>query len=547
MLLYLFLGGILETMGAVSLVPLLAGLFGQGVGSSTLLEHISGAFQLLGLAATLENTILVICAAMLLKGLFTFLAYLQVGYVEAEVTTRLRSDLLDNILSVRWPFFVSQPSGALSYALSTEAPQAGVALRYFCLVLSSLAQTLAYTLAGLLISWQVMVVACLCGGFFLLAFRRLIKSVRNAGMRQSETLNSMTSVFTDGLAGAKPLKVMGAEEHFVSFVRTQSERYKQAARQYVMGVGALAAAQEPALAVLLAAGLYWGHSLLAVDGLTLVTLAFFFHRAVSRFSGAQQSYQQFVGVEGILSSLRAKIASLRRQREPGGVGHRVTLKREVRLEGVKFAYEGKIVLEGLDLTISMGSITALHGPSGAGKTTVADLVAGLVAPGAGRVTVDSVPLSELDLRHWRTQIGYVPQEVFLFNDTIRNNVALGRDIPDERIWEALDQAGAKSFVETAGCGLDYQTGEHGRALSGGQRQRLMIARALAGSPRLLILDEATTGLDEATEREIWSRIVLLKGSMAVLAVSHQQIVQEVADSVIQIEMDLGPQAKPTGK
>jgi ATP-binding cassette subfamily C protein len=389
-----------------------------------------------------------------------------------------------------------------------------------------------------------MAVACLCGGFFLLFFRRLIQIVRHAGVRQAESLNSMTSVFTDGLAGAKPLKVMGVEKHFVSFVRTQSERYKQAARQYVMGVGALTSAQEPVLAILLAAGLYWGRSLLNIDGMTLVTLAFFFQRAISRFSGAQQSYQQFVGVEGILGSLRGKITSLRSQREPGGLGRRVTLKREVRLKGVDFAYRDKTVLEGLDLTISVGSITALHGPSGAGKTTVADLVAGLVVPKSGYVSVDNIPLAELDLHHWRSQIGYVPQEVFLFNDTIRNNVALGRDISDERVWTVLDQAGAKNFVEATGCGLDYLAGEQGRALSGGQRQRLMIARALAGSPRLLILDEATTGLDEATEREIWSRIALLKGSMAVLVVSHQKIVQEIADSMVRIELDLGPQAKP---
>ncbi len=163
---------------------------------------------------------------------------------------------------------------------------------------------------------------------------------------------------------------------------------------------------------------------------------------------------------------------------------------------------------------------------------MADMVASLVQPERGDVRVDGVPLAEIHVEHWRRQIGYVPQEVFLFHDTVRNNIALGRDYSDDEIFDALDKAGARDFVDRMESGLNTTVGEHGRMLSGGQRQRLMIARAIVSKPRLLILDEATTGLDNDTEQAIMRSIKAMKSDMAILAVSHQAAVKEIADSIL---------------
>ncbi|MFO1119193.1 MAG: ATP-binding cassette domain-containing protein, partial [Rhodospirillales bacterium] len=192
------------------------------------------------------------------------------------------------------------------------------------------------------------------------------------------------------------------------------------------------------------------------------------------------------------------------------------------------------VLRDLDLTIPRGSITTLAGPSGVGKSTTVDLLAGLYQPGAGHIRIDGVDLRELDLQRWRHLLGYVPQEVTLFHDTVLRNVSLWEEGASEAdVIEALQVAGAWSFVSELPNGLHELLGERGHRLSGGQRQRISIARALMHRPKLLILDEATTGLDPQTEGEICEvvRKLCVEEGLTVLAISHQPAWQRIADRV----------------
>jgi ATP-binding cassette subfamily C protein len=194
------------------------------------------------------------------------------------------------------------------------------------------------------------------------------------------------------------------------------------------------------------------------------------------------------------------------------------------------------VLDDVSLEIPAGRLTALVGPSGAGKTSVADLVIGLVRPSRGAVLVDGVPLGRIDLRRWRSWIGYVPQELFLLHDTVFVNVTLGDpDLGPADVWRALREAGAAEFVERLPQGLDTVVGERGSLLSGGQRQRIAIARALVRRPRLLLLDEATTALDPETEAAVCASVARLRGEMTILAISHEPALVEMADRVWRIE------------
>lgn len=535
MLLFLILAGVVESVGAVSIVPLLGNLIGQGESDGRLAQGIGALFGLAGLRPSLGAALSVLCVAMLSKAIFLVVAYRQTGCIEAEVSNRLRLQLLDGLLHARWSYFVSQSTGKLSYALSAEAAQAGASLRIIAQAASLLFQTIAYLGVALFVSWQVLVAGVTVGAFFFYIFRGLITFVRRMGNRQTDALNAMAATFTDALGGAKPLKVMRAESGFMHHVRIQAEQVREFSRRLAFGMGLMQSVQEPSLTVLLAIGLYLAANRLQMDAATLLSMAFFFQRIVSRFSGVQQSLQNYASYEGSLRSLVEKIAVTATQGETLTGGRAVTLENEVRLCGVNFSYGDRQILRDFSLSVFMGQITALYGPSGSGKTTVADIIASLVQPDSGEVLVDGVPLSEMDIKAWRGQIGYVPQEVFLFHDTIRENISLGRDCSDADIWTALDRAGARDFVEQTQQGLDTVVGEYGRALSGGQRQRLMIARALVMRPRLIILDEATTGLDEATERAIWQNVAGMRQDMAVLAVSHQEVVRSVADTTYRFE------------
>jgi ATP-binding cassette subfamily C protein len=217
---------------------------------------------------------------------------------------------------------------------------------------------------------------------------------------------------------------------------------------------------------------------------------------------------------------------------PADQGRQPTFRIGIRFEELGFSYGEHQVLRGLNATLEAGTFVALAGPSGGGKTTLADLITGLLRPTHGRILVDGVPLEEIDMRAWRQSIGYVPQDPMLFSDTIRHNLQLGNeDIQTEELLEALRSAGALSFVEGFKDGLEHRIGEGGTELSGGECQRIAIARALVSRPRLLILDEPTTALDTATEAAVCETIAKLKGRMTILAISHQPAIKEVADEV----------------
>lgn len=204
---------------------------------------------------------------------------------------------------------------------------------------------------------------------------------------------------------------------------------------------------------------------------------------------------------------------------------KIRFTNSIEIKDLDWVYQGneKKILSGLSLEINKGESIGLIGQSGAGKSTLADSILGLLKPKKGKIMVDGVDVYS-DLQSWSRVIGYVPQSVFLADDTIRNNVAFGIDfeeIKDEDVWNALEQAQLKEFVEQLPEGLDTQVGERGIKFSGGQRQRVAIARALYHDPDIIVLDEATSALDNDTEKAVMEAIDALQGKKTLIIVAHR--------------------------
>ena len=211
-------------------------------------------------------------------------------------------------------------------------------------------------------------------------------------------------------------------------------------------------------------------------------------------------------------------------------GDDASLNKSIQFDCVDFSYGSKKILNKINLDIKAGEFISIVGPSGGGKTTLTDMLLKFNEPDNGEIKIDGKDITKLNKSSLRSMIGYVPQETILFHDSIRNNISFGdKKISDDQLRTALKRAGAESFINQLPNGIDFNVGEHGGRLSGGQKQRLGLARALLYSPKLLILDEPTSALDKRSEKAILDTLDDLRGSVTIIAISHQETFVNASD------------------
>jgi ABC-type multidrug transport system fused ATPase/permease subunit len=212
----------------------------------------------------------------------------------------------------------------------------------------------------------------------------------------------------------------------------------------------------------------------------------------------------------------------------------IEFKEKIELTNVNFSYQEKEVLSGINLTINKGEKIAFIGESGSGKSTLVDLIIGLYRLNQGEMKIDNVLVDESNLQNWRSQIGYIPQQVYLFDGTIAENVCFGRDLDKSLLVTVLKQANILDFLQTK-QGVNTLVGEGGIQLSGGQKQRVAIARAIYGQPEILVLDEATSALDEETERKIMNEIYQISQDKTLIVIAHRLSTIKDCDKIYQLE------------
>jgi ATP-binding cassette subfamily C protein len=534
----LLAGGLMEGFGVSALLPLISLATGAAdAGPARGLEaSVRAVFARAGLPLTLDTMLLAIVAAVWAKAALVLLANRQVGYTVARVATDLRLELLRALLATRWSYATRQPIGAAANAMATEANRASHAYEYLALVASYSIEAGVYTCVALAISWRATLAAAAAGLATVVALSALVRMANRAGSKQTLLLKSLIARLTDALQAVKLLKSTGRESSMEPLIAGDTVRLDRQLRRRVLSKEALRALQDPILITLLAAGLFVALSVYAMPLSAVLVLVLAFTRALATVNSVQSKAQSLAVESSALWSIVGMIEAARRESERSGGAPAPALARGIRFRDVRVRYEGRAILDGASFELEAGRIHAIVGASGAGKTTLVDLITGLVEPEKGAIEIDGVPLATIDLKSWRRTIGYVPQEMLLLHDSVRGNVTLGDpDIDDARVEAALRDADAWEFVAALPGGIDHSVGERGSMLSGGQRQRIAIARALVREPRLLILDEATAALDEPGEAAVWRTVAALRGRTTVVAISHQPALLEVADRVFRIE------------
>lgn len=533
-----FISSVLDLIGLTMMVPLIIAATDLKSSNKGIVVAMGKALAFVGLPFEPMPILIVIIIGLALKALVGVLVTRYVGTVVAKVTRDMRIRLIRGLLDARWSYFLRQPVGRLAFAIGPESDAAGQCFDSLSKLLAAMLQVSVFVTILALLSWQLMVIAIVATIATALWFGGLVRQARQVAKEHRHLVRQRSAKFTDALIGIKPIRAMGRTDRFARVFEGEARDMARSSRQRILSAEYAADLQEPVIGAVLAIGFYLAVTRLQLEVHDLLIMSVLMIRTIAALLPMQRQAQQFIQTYDQYRSLCSLLQITENAKEVSSGTLTPSLNTALRLDGVSFAYAARPVLKGVDLTIPTGKITALIGPSGVGKSTIVDLLVGLYQPDAGAVRVDEVDLREIELTAWRHGIGYVPQEVLLFHDSVRNNVTLfEEDVPPETVIKALRAAGAWDFVADLPEKMETVVGERGNRLSGGQRQRISIARALLHEPRLLILDEATTGLDQETERAICAHVRELceRTGLTVLAVSHQTAWQEAAHQVYRLD------------
>jgi ATP-binding cassette subfamily B protein/subfamily B ATP-binding cassette protein MsbA len=464
-------------------------------------------------------------AILVRQVLFTLRSYFN-NALELKITHLIRVELYDKLqrLPVKW--FDSNSSGEIMSRVAEDVPSMDrVLIEGTDTALAAVLQFLIIVAYMLWHSWELTLVTLaplpLIGVLTAWWSRKAEPKWRESSAASSR----LNAVLHDNLSGIRQIKAYTVEpralEDFETASRNLGEKQKDVMKGQAVVWPAVSLIAESGIILMVAFGATWTLQGKITEGTVLAFLVAwgFLFDPISRINALAQTFTRgVVSAERVFKILDTLEEShLIEGRRPEAMrGH-------IRFENVSFAYGDEApAVTGLTLEALPGQTVALVGATGAGKSTVLNLLTRFYEPGSGRILVDGVPLAELSKEWLRDQTGFVTQENFLFNTTLRENLQVAKaDATDEEIWRALDAANAAEFVRGTAEGLDTIAGERGQRFSGGERQRLSIARALLKNPPLLLLDEATSALDNHTERLVQQALEQLRSDRTCFVIAHR--------------------------
>lgn len=538
------LSALTEGIGLLLLPSLLHALQTSDAGSQRVGQILVHALQQLGFASPTEALLLAFVVLMALRSAIVY-ARDQLGMsLQHQVVDKLRAECFDGLLSAEWRWLSRGKQSAHESVLLTDINRVGVGLHFGIGLISSLVTLTAYVITAAALSWSLTALALLSGGLLMGILARQQGAAIRLGQNLSAAHRGLHDVTREGLSGVKLAKILGMTNELVKRMGLTLANMRSQQLAHARSNGLSRAWVQTGGATLLAAYVYVGLHTWHTPAPVLLTLVLIFGRLLPMLGTCHQQTHQWLhslpalkGVQQLLDDCKVhaepRTTSADFDMEPPPL----TLSQELRLQNVTIRHveRGTAALSQVNACFKARTTTAIMGPSGAGKSTLADVLMGLLAPDEGTVLLNDLPLTAAHRAAWRRQVSYVPQEVFLFHDSIRANLRWGKPNASDAEMQAALQRASADFVLALPNGLDTQVGDGGVRLSGGERQRIALARALLQRPTLLILDEATSALDLENEQRVRDAIERLHGDLTVVLIGHRLPTLEHADQVLVLQ------------
>ncbi len=541
---------VFETMGIGLIVPFVGIVTNPSmIQDQPILSYLYDFFNMQSTKDFIILAVVTLLSVFILKNLYLMLFHYTQYRIILNQQVKLSRKLFKEYLIKPYTFHLQRNSAELLRNINEEVPDVfqGIIMASFQLLTEIL--VIVCILVLLLITAPVATITAslLLGGGVILFFTIMRRKISNLGEEQQRVSGTMIKWVNQGLGASKEVKVSGKERFFIDAYTSQSQIQENNSRYMKM--------------LELVPRLFIETMLVSIVLITMLIIVFQGTSTTQLVStmalfamAAFRLMPSITRVVALIATIRYSQPALKVvyedlfMHQPGeatikqdGIlinrGEK-TFKDAIRLRDISFRYPGQKndAVKEISLTIPIGRSVAFIGESGAGKTTLVDIILGLFQPKKGQILVDGNDLFAQKAL-WQQKIGYIPQSIFLSDDTIRGNVAFGineQQIDDEEVWRALEQAQLKKFVSELPDQLDTTVGEDGVRLSGGQRQRIGIARALYHNPEILFMDEATSALDNETEKEIMKAIDGLKGEKTLIIIAHRLTTIENCDIVFKV-------------
>ncbi|HWQ54207.1 MAG TPA: ABC transporter ATP-binding protein [Bryobacteraceae bacterium] len=493
-----------------------------------------------GIENILAMVTFALLAAFVVKGLCDYLANYLVNYAGFSAVTDLRNTVFDKVVKQGMQFFEAHSTGRLMSSIMNDIDRIQVAVGHILAdFLRQIFTAVALVLVVISMDWKLAALSLMVLPFVLLPTTHIGRRIRRTSRHTQDHAAELNEILQETLSGHQVVKAFGTEQYESRRFRAAARRLLRSNLRYVLQQAISSPVIELMGALTIVALLAYARQSGLTPGefLSFVAALLLLYEPVKRLAGIHNIFQQAIGASQKVFEYLAHAEEI--AEKPGAVKLE-RFEHSITFEDVHFRYPGAngngFALEGVDLEVKAGEVVALVGASGAGKTTIANLLPRFFDVTSGAVRIDGRDVRELDLASLRDKIGIVAQETFLFNDTVANNIAYGRpDVPREEIERAAGSALADEFIRELPQGYETVTGERGVKLSGGQRQRLAIARALLKNAPILILDEATSHLDTESEMLVQRALANLMADRTVIVIAHRLSTIRRADKIVVLE------------
>lgn len=534
-------GALFNGIGTTLIVPLLLVFLGQSLdipGAPPLLKSILSRLDAVDPNSKIPLMVGTVLLAIVLKNVSAYRSAIVSSSLARKLVLSIRKEAIDILLSVDLDYYAKHRVGDILNRVNAEVVRTASAIRSAISLISIVLTIGVFIILLLTISWELTIISTVVLGFVAYINQYFVRRSKLYGKLLSQNSSLSSIALQELLHGIRLIKATGNEAEEYQNLKSLMERRESAEFKSLASYAIIAPVNEVTGILTFLAIAFLGNQFLsdrieALSPILLTYLIVLFRLLpyIGKLSGERSKLANTSASVAVLSDFLCRDDKPFMQ-----AGNRTFngLQQGIRLENVSFCYphHDELVLKEVDLWIPRGTTMALVGASGAGKSTLVDLIPRFYDPTSGKVTIDGCDLRDYDLQSLRRSMGIVSQDTYLFNNTLRYNIAYAHpEATESDIIAAIKQANAYEFIEQLPQQLDTQVGDRGILLSGGQKQRIAIARAILSNPDILILDEATSALDTVSEKLVQRALEELSRDRTTIAIAHRLSTIQKADCI----------------